>query len=134
MYSADFIRLWHKLSKEMKQHLEEELAPTLTEGQLQVLELLGGEKRMKPSDLVDILETTPAAVTTLLDRMEKGGLVIRERDERDRRLVWITVTEKGKAECERGIDVRKRYVESHLGKISSHNQQLFVYLLGKIAN
>jgi len=134
LYSADFIRLWHKLSKEMKQHLEEELAPTLTEGQLQVLELLDGDKRMKPSDLVEILETTAAAVTTLLDRMEKGGLVIRERDEKDRRLVWITVTAKGKAERARGIEVRKRYVESHLGNISSHNQQLFVYLLGKIAN
>ncbi|WP_058304513.1 MarR family winged helix-turn-helix transcriptional regulator [Gorillibacterium timonense] len=134
MYSADFIRLWHKLSKDMKQHLEDELAP-LTEGQLQVLELLlGAENRMKPSDLVEILETTPAAVTTLLDRMEKGSLIQRERDEKDRRLVWITVTDKGKSECDRGIDVRKRYVEAHLGNISSHNQQLLVYLLGKVAN
>ncbi|MEO3944471.1 MarR family transcriptional regulator [Gorillibacterium sp. CAU 1737] len=133
MHSADFIRLWSKLTKEMKQHLEEELAP-LTEGQLQVLELLTQGDPMKPSDLVEILETTPAAVTTLLDRMEKGGLIVRERDEKDRRLVWIVVTDKGASECLRGSDIRNRYVESRLSGISSHNQQLLVYLLGKVAN
>jgi DNA-binding MarR family transcriptional regulator len=132
--SVEFARLWMKMTKEWKTHLEEELAPGLTEGQLGVLELLLQLQPMKPSDLLAFLATTPAAITTLLDRMERGGLVVRNRDENDRRIVWVTVTEKGDAEARRGIAIREAYINGALDRISSHNQQLLVYLLGKVAN
>lgn len=134
MYAQEFGKLWYKMSKDMKAHMEAELAPTLTEGQLAVLELLLAEERMKPSDFLPHLATTPAAVTTLLDRMEKSGLIQRVRDEKDRRVVWVSATETGKEECARGIEVRRRFLDSYLNRISSHNQQLLVYLLGKVAN
>jgi DNA-binding MarR family transcriptional regulator len=132
--SAEFARLWMKLTKDWKMHLEDALAPGLTEGQLVVLELLMQLQPMKPSDLLAFLTTTPAAITTLLDRMERGGLVERNRDENDRRIVWVTVTEKGEAEAKRGIALRDAYIGEALDRISSHNQQLLVYLLGKVAN
>lgn len=134
LYSKQFAKLWSKISKDLKSHMETELAPALTEGQLNVLELLLPEQRMKPSDLLEYLNTTPAAVTTLLDRMEKNELIVRQRDEQDRRIVWIIPTEKGKAECERGVTIRNEFIHSQLDRISSHNQQLLVYLLGKVAN
>ncbi|QYR24076.1 MarR family transcriptional regulator [Paenibacillus sp. sptzw28] len=134
MVTAEFARLWMKLTKDWKMHLEDALAPGLTEGQLVVLELLIQLQPMKPSDLLAFLTTTPAAITTLLDRMERGGLVERNRDENDRRIVWVTVTEKGEAEAKRGIALRDAYIGEALDRISSHNQQLLVYLLGKVAN
>ncbi|WP_090573520.1 MarR family winged helix-turn-helix transcriptional regulator [Paenibacillus sp. OV219] len=134
MVSTEFARLWMKMTKEWKSHLEEALAPNLTEGQLSVLELLKQHQPMKPSDLLVYLETTPAAITTLLDRMERGGLVVRNRDESDRRIVWVTTTEKGQVETVRGVAIRDAYITEALDRISSHNQQLLVYLLGKVAN
>lgn len=134
MYTQEFGKLWSKMSRDLKSHMETELAPALTEGQLAVLELLVPETRMKPSDFLPHLSTTPAAVTTLLDRMEKAGLIERVRDEKDRRIVWVSATDKGVAECERGTEVRKQFLDSYLNRISSHNQQLLVYLLGKVAN
>ncbi|QHW35351.1 MarR family transcriptional regulator [Paenibacillus rhizovicinus] len=134
MVSAEFARLWMKMTKEWKTHLEDELAPNLTEGQLVVLELLMQHQPMKPSDLLAYLTTTPAAITTLLDRMERGGLVVRKRDESDRRIVWVTVTEKGMTEVVRGVSIRDAYITEALDRISLHNQQLLVYLLGKVAN
>jgi DNA-binding MarR family transcriptional regulator len=136
MVTQEFAKLWWKLSKDLRSHMETELAPTLTEGQLTVLELLmySGKEKMKPSDFIDHLDTTPAAITTLLDRMEKSDLITRERDEKDRRVVWVLVTDKGKFECERGVSIREKFLHAYLSRISSHNQQLLVYLLGKVAN
>jgi DNA-binding MarR family transcriptional regulator len=134
MHSTEFARLWMKITKEWKLHLEDALAPNLTEGQLYVLELLLVHQPMKPSDLLQYLSTTPAAITTLLDRMERGGLIARSRDDGDRRIVWVNVTEKGDHEAERGMALRDAYVQQALDRISSHNQQLLVYLLGKVAN
>ncbi|XEC92655.1 MarR family winged helix-turn-helix transcriptional regulator [Paenibacillus tarimensis] len=134
MHSAEFARLWMKFSKEWKMYLEAALAPGLTEGQLNVLELLLLHQPVKPSDMLQYLSTTPAAITTLLDRMEKGGLIIRTRDESDRRIVWVTVSEKGMEEAKRGMQLRDAYIQDALDRISSHNQQLLVYLLGKVVN
>lgn len=136
MVTQEFAKLWWKLSKDLRMHMETELAPTLTEGQLKVLELLmfSAKEKTKPSDFIDHLDTTPAAITTLLDRMEKSELIARERDEKDRRIVWVLVTDKGRQECERGLAIREQFLQSYLSRISSHNQQLLVYLLGKVAN
>jgi len=98
-----------------------------------VLELLLEHEPMKPSDLLQFLETTPAAITTLLDRMERNELIARSRDDNDRRIVWVTVTDKGRAEADRGRNVRSELIGSSLDRISAHNQQLLVYLLGKVA-
>ncbi|GKU79465.1 MarR family winged helix-turn-helix transcriptional regulator [Paenibacillus sp. L3-i20] len=133
MISEDFTRLWTKLTREWKISLEQSLAP-LTEGQLNVLELLLDSQPKKPSDLIQYLSTTPAAITTLLDRMERNELIERTRDVNDRRIVWISVSHKGKAEAERGRTIRGNLIEHSLDRISSHNQQLLVYLLGKVAN
>lgn len=134
MHAAEFSKLWMRFAREWKHHLEDALAPTLTEGQLNVLELLLEHEPMKPSDLLKYLETTPAAITTLLDRMEKGGLITRSRDESDRRIVWVTVTANGLDEAKRGTKLRETFIQEALDRISGHNQQLLVYLLGKVTN
>lgn len=131
--AADFVKSWAKLTKDWNTQMEEELAPQLTVGQLEVLELLQAHEPMKPSDLLPHLETTPAAITTLLDRMERNGLVERNRDEGDRRIVWVTMTALGRSEVERGVNVRNAIVGRSLDRVSSHNRQLLVYLFGKVA-
>lgn len=133
MVSEEFTRLWMKMTRDWKDSLEEGLAP-LTEGQLNVLDFLLRHEPMKPSELLQYLATTPAAITTLLDRMERNELIVRTRDNQDRRIVWVSVSEKGKSEAQRGAGVRSKLIGDSLDRISSHNQQLLVYLLGKVAN
>ncbi|MNZ80950.1 Transcriptional regulator HosA [compost metagenome] len=68
----------------------------------------------------------------LLDRMEKNGLIIRERDAADRRIVWVSITEIGTQETVRGLKIRSDFFAEALDPISSHNQQLLLYLMGKM--
>lgn len=133
MHTTEFARLLGIIVKDYQTHMEEELAPALTTSQLAVLEVLEREGNLKPSELIPFLSTTPAAVTMLLDRMERGELIRRDRDEGDRRIVWVSITDKGKREAERGVQVRNEYLSQVLDRISTHNQQLLVYLMGKIS-
>ena len=111
MYSYDFAKLWYKVSRDMKVHMDAQLAPTLTESQLNVLEFILNHEQVKPSDLTEFLATTPAAITTLMDRMERSGLITRERDTNDRRIVWLKLTTKGESEGRRGIQVRQDFLD-----------------------
>ncbi|WP_342436179.1 MarR family transcriptional regulator [Paenibacillus sp. FSL L8-0436] len=133
MHSSEFSKIWHKILKDYKLHMDSKLAPTLTDAQLTVLELLQEHDAMKPSDLAPHLATSPAAVTMLLDRMEKHNLIVRERDAADRRIVWVSITENGQKETERGLQIRSDFFAEALDPISSHNQQLLLYLMGKMA-
>jgi len=134
MYTNDFAKVWFKVSRDMRTHMDSQLAPTLTESQLNVIDFIMNHDQVKPSDLIDYVATTPAAITTLMDRMEKNGLIVRERDTTDRRIVWLKLTTKGREEGKRGLEIRKEFLEQYLSRISSHNQQLLVYLLGKVSN
>ncbi|EPY07601.1 MarR family transcriptional regulator [Paenibacillus alvei TS-15] len=132
MHATEFAKLWSKLSKDYKSMMDESLAPSLTESQLTVLERIAEYGKVKPSDLLPHLATTPAAITTLMDRMEKNALIIRERDQDDRRIVWIQATEFGEQEMRRGVAIRENYWNEILHRISTHNQQLLILLLGKL--
>ncbi|MGG4219935.1 MarR family transcriptional regulator [Paenibacillus jamilae] len=132
MQTTEFAKIWSRMAKDYKVHMEQQLAPSLTEAQLTVLEVLNEYGRMKPSQLIPYLATTPAAVTMLLDRMERNRLVTRFRDVKDRRIVWIVISDQGREEVERGLQIRDDFLGSALNRISQHNQNLLVYLLGKI--
>ncbi|BCG59826.1 MarR family winged helix-turn-helix transcriptional regulator [Paenibacillus sp. URB8-2] len=132
MNSFEFSKIWHKILKDYKVHMDTKLAPTLTDAQLTVLELVQERGAAKPSDLAPHLATSPAAVTMLLDRMERGGLIIRDRDAADRRIVWVSITDLGRRETARGLKVRSDFFAEVLDHISAHNQQLLLYLMGKL--
>jgi DNA-binding MarR family transcriptional regulator len=132
VHSSEFSKIWHKILKDYKLHMDSKLAPSLTDAQLTVLELLQEHDVMKPSDLAPHLATSPAAVTMLLDRMEKHELISRERDGSDRRIVWISITDTGKKEAVRGLKIRSDFFAEALDPISSHNQQLLLFLMGKM--
>lgn len=128
-----FIDVWGRLKKGWEQQLEERLAPELTVSQLEVLDVLHsvGEP-IKPSQLGVRLDISPAATTTLLDRMERGNLIERRRDEVDKRFVWVYVTAHGDEQRERGRALRNDCYNGALDRISKHNQQVLVFLLNKI--
>ena len=67
--------------------------------QYNVLRILrgAGADGLCRNDVRDRLLTRMPDVTRLLDRMEKAGLVLRERDTADRRLVTTRLTEQGRA-------------------------------------
>jgi MarR family 2-MHQ and catechol resistance regulon transcriptional repressor len=68
----------------------------LTPAQYNILRILRGEG--KPLPILEIASRTIAVVpgiTGLIDRLEKKGLVARERCATDRRVIFVAPTEKG---------------------------------------
>ena len=52
---------------------------------------------MRPSDLTDMVILTRSGVTRLLAGLEEAGLVRREACPSDRRVIYVTLTEAGRA-------------------------------------
>lgn len=69
----------------------------LTHSQYNVLRILRGEGKPMPClEIGDRMIQVVPAMTGLLDRLEKQGLVQRDRCTQDRRVVYVTLTESAK--------------------------------------
>jgi DNA-binding MarR family transcriptional regulator len=70
----------------------------LTNSQYNVLRILRGAGEPLPSlEIADRMIQVVPAITGLIDRLEKQGLVSRRRCEDDRRVVYVEITAKGLA-------------------------------------
>jgi len=63
----------------------------ITSSDLECLDFLNLEGRVTAGRLAELTGLTTGAITGVVDRLEKAGLVRRERDETDRRKVYVTV-------------------------------------------
>ena len=63
----------------------------ISSSDLECLDFLNIEGRVTAGRLAELTGLTTGAITGLVDRMEEAGLVRRERDEEDRRKVYIAI-------------------------------------------
>lgn len=68
------------------------------------LELIGGEQSVTAGRLAELLHLTTGAVTGVLDRLERGGFVHRERDPGDRRRVLVRLSPDRERDVTRLLD------------------------------
>lgn len=69
----------------------------LTSSQYNVLRILRGEGKPLPSlEIAGRMIQVVPAITGLIDRLEKQGLVVRKRCEEDRRIVYVDLTDKAR--------------------------------------
>ncbi|WP_167577746.1 MarR family winged helix-turn-helix transcriptional regulator [Ammoniphilus sp. YIM 78166] len=68
----------------------------LTHGQLFLLFTIYRKNSIKTTDIAKHFGITPGAATAIADKLENLGLIVRERDKDDRRVVVISLSEQGK--------------------------------------
>ena len=100
-----FVRAYDTIDSRLRNALREE---GLTVSQLGVLEALMHIGPMVQSELAEKLLTSPSNLTTVLDNLERDGLVRRERSTEDRRQVEVSLTADGRELIE---DVFPRHAE-----------------------
>ena len=90
----------------------------LTHSQYNILRILRGEGR--PLPILEVASRTIAVVpgiTGLIDRLERAGLVRRERSAEDRRVIFVAITDGGRrlvGELDRPLAALHRRLFGHL--------------------
>ena len=98
----NFYNGWREIRGFYKSILGVEVTPQ----KLYVLELLELDKQITMNELSKGMNLDTSAVSTLISRMENKGLVIRTHGTKDRRTVFVKLTQKGSDAKE---DLRKNF-------------------------
>jgi DNA-binding MarR family transcriptional regulator len=70
------------------------------------------------SELVALIELSPAGVSRVVDRLQDSGLVVANRREENRRIVEVRITEAGLAELDDVSPLRDTLVERAVDEMS----------------
>ena len=70
---------------------------SLTVPQLKSLFYISRRGKIKISGLASGIKVTPGNVTGIVDRLVEQKLLLREQDADDRRILWLTLTTRGRA-------------------------------------
>ncbi len=81
------------------------------------------------SFLAHMLGVTLSAVTALINRLHKMGLVTRERQEQDRRQVWISITDTGLKVLENVEERRNLLFALYLSRVPEEEREQLLDLL-----
>ncbi|MEM0072665.1 MAG: MarR family transcriptional regulator [Metallosphaera sp.] len=75
---------------------------------------------------------TQAGITAAIDRLEEKGLVKRERDKEDRRIINVQITERGVKATEEAIQVFNELAADLVKDLSDEDKAKLVELLDKL--
>ncbi|MDR7317292.1 MarR family transcriptional regulator [Brevibacillus nitrificans] len=114
----------------LSQWLEEE--EQISPKQFILLRVLHQRGRSTVSELASILKQSNSATTIALNRLVKAGYVDRIRDEQDRRVVWVALSDKAIPLMEKLLARRRVLLGKLLENLSDEEIKQFTHFLVKM--
>lgn len=112
--------------------MSDQVLDNLSLEQFSILRNLYNEELLRASELADALGVNKSAITVKLEKLEKKGLIYRERDKEDRRNVYLYLSEKGKKVYEEVETKIESFVSKYLNELDHEDLEAFINLYEKI--
>jgi MarR family 2-MHQ and catechol resistance regulon transcriptional repressor len=124
------LRVYTVISTEIRRKVSKK---GLTLPQLYVLTTLGLQGDMPLGKLGRELLVTKGNITPIVDHLERDGVVIRDRDQKDRRKMWVRLTSKGERFFEEIISAYEEEFVPLMNRLSQEELKQLSQLLKKMA-
>jgi len=105
----------------------------LTAPQLVVMHVLRKGGRLPPSAVARDVALSQATVTSILERLEKAGLVRRERSNTDKRIIYACLTSEGLSRLEAAPELLQSGFLRQYRKLEGWERSMLVSSLQRIA-
>lgn len=129
----DQFRILHKLIHAFKQKEEYQAEQTgLSARELFVLEHLPAEPAMRFNEFAAAYHIKPSSLTGIVERLEKKGLLQRDRDTIDRKAVYLRCTAAGRQLVMQHSKDDEIFFAKLLSPLDDTEKQLFVQLVDRM--
>jgi len=104
----------------------------ISNNDMHIIEAVGVEEPRKMSEVAKKLAVTQGTLTTTITGLEKKGYVVRDRSESDKRVVYVTLTERGKKAFYHHRDFHKNMIKSVVVGLDDEEKRLLYKCLVKL--
>jgi DNA-binding MarR family transcriptional regulator len=116
------------LATEEKAIITDEFAD-ITNNDMHIIEAIGIEEPRKMSDIAKRLNVTVGTLTTNMNSLEKKFYIIRQRSSTDKRVVLVTLTDKGRRAFFHHRDFHKKMIKAIVGGLSEEEMKVMIKCL-----
>lgn len=121
--------------------MDMEAAAVITEGykdisnnDLHIIEAIGVEEPHNMSMIANKLTVTVSTLTTNMNGLEKKGYIRRERGQEDKRVVYVTLTEKGRKAFYHHRDFHKKMIRAIVKDLNEDEMEILYRCLMNLNN
>ena len=127
------MELFSQLSRGMVRHENNYLAKgAITLPQVWVLRYLLRQRECSMRELAAFMKMGLSSVTGMVDRLVKQGLVNRRRTEKDRRLVFVDITVKGRKILKEILEQRRETTLNLFESLTAEERLTYLCILEKL--
>lgn len=105
----------------------------LTAPQLVVIQALRRDGELSPSAIARAVSLSQATVTSIVERLERGGLVRRRKSDTDRRVVLVGLTPEGLTRAQSAPELLQAGFIRSFGKLEPWEQHMLIASVQRIA-
>ena len=100
--------------------------------QMVALDFAARRPRATMTALADVLSIRMSSATVLIDRLVRQRMLERRRDEKDRRVVWVSATAKGRRVIAQIMDQKRRSVKDIFRHLTARERAHYLHALLKV--
>ncbi len=104
----------------------------LTYNDFHVIEAIGLQEPKSMKTVANLMKVTTGTLTKAMDGLTEKGYVIRERSKQDKRVVWVYLTEKGKAAYGHHEVFHRDMIRSVKGQLNDQETTVLIYAVAKL--
>lgn len=136
MKKTDVISLISKIREKSNQRILSEMErhgmTGLATSHGDIISALMTRGQMTMAEIADKIRKDKSTVTVLVEKLTKLGYIKKERDEKDTRIVYVSLTEKGKALEPAFHEISEQVLNQFYKGVTEEEQELLLRLLMKI--
>jgi DNA-binding MarR family transcriptional regulator len=128
-----YVSVSFQVHKKAESLIKCQIGNDLTNDQHYILRYIHQASVCTSSELADAFEVNKSAITAIINRMVDRGLILRTRDENDRRVIYLTLTDKGRELFEQTQEKIRLLVESIITQFEETEIKNFIDTYEKLA-
>lgn len=128
----EFTRSFRYLVRTVRQDFAVEFEDYIPFNEFTVLRVLEEDKTLRVTDVARRLNSTNSYVTLTSEKLVKKGYLIRERSDKDRRTVYLTLTDEGYNLVKKMDEIVYDYFNKVFGDISNEEMSKVISILQKV--
>ncbi|MDR1700764.1 MAG: MarR family transcriptional regulator [Lachnoclostridium sp.] len=136
------VKIFNDVLKIEEQHIQNLEYSNLSLREIHILETIGGAEESSgktknmignsATSIANALYVTPGTLTTAITLLVKKGFVYREKDEKDRRVIRIYLTELGRSAMDKHIEFHKKMTGEIISVLSEDEISVLCRSLEKL--
>ncbi|MDQ8734167.1 MarR family transcriptional regulator [Paenibacillus sp. LHD-38] len=122
------------VNRRLNAMIRELMPDDLTVDQFSTLRYLRSREKSTSSELADIFCVGKSSITAIITRLFDKNLIQRLPDEKDRRVIYLALTQEGKQVCDRMEDKIQVLLAKYIDRFEEQEALTFIETFERLAN